>query len=209
MTLDELISTTRAILRDTALPYLWSDELVTMYLNEGQERVARLTHAFIPDRRELGLSAGEDMYALDADVIYVYSVQLDGYPDRLAPATDGWTPSDSTPSRPTRYTLDTESGYIRFYNVPDATYTALLRIARLPIAMSDSTPACELMPKFQLALPDWAAYRCFTHDDADGRDDKAADRARLRFDDQISDIKYELYRLQAGFVPRVHGLRVK
>lgn len=211
MTLDDLLAVTRSLLRDHASPPLWSDEIIVMYLNEAQERVARLTHSFVIVNRELEIDATDDIYPLDDDVIYVYSVRLDGYPGRLTGSTEGWTPESGNASRPTRYTTDVETQSIRFYSAPDKDYTAILRAAVLPkkLSVDDLDAEIELKTQHQLALPDWAAYRCYTHDDADGRNDMAAEKAKRRFEECLSEVKRDNYRLSTGHGQRANGLRVK
>ena len=211
MTLDELLVHTRDLLRDREKPYLWNDEVVVGYLNEAQELVARRTHSFIPSRREVSLSAGESTYSLDEDVVFVYSAQIEGLAGRLQPATDGWTPTDTIQSTPTRYVLDTETGAIRFYATPDDVYTVLLRVARLPAILTTGNLGAmvELKRQYHLTLADWAAYRCFTHDDADGRNDGAAEKAEMRFHKAVNEHKRDTYRLQTGHTMRVAGQRVK
>lgn len=213
MTTDELISFTRYNkLRDRAVPPLWPDDVVVVYLNEAQQRLATMTDSFVEENRELEITAGQRVYPLDSDIVFVYAIQLAGYPgERLQPSTEGWTPDDNVASRPTRYTLDRAMQSIRFYQIPDQDYTANLRIARLPAPLSldslDATP--ELPEQNEHALMDWAAYRCFTHDDADGRNDTAAEKSLQRFNEHMNKIKRDNYRLRTGFQARAHGQRVK
>jgi len=171
-----------------------------------------MTDTFVEENRALEITAGESVYPLDSDIVFVYAVQLAGYPgERLQPATEGWTPDDNVANRPTRYTLDRATQSIRFYQIPDQDYTANLRIARLPAPLSidslDATP--ELPEQNEQALMDWAAYRCFTHDDADGRNDMAAEKSLQRFNEHMNKLKRDNYRLRMGFQARAHGQRVK
>ena len=139
-------------------------------------------------------------------------MRFDGYDYiRLAPATENWTPDNTLSTMPTRYTLDRKTNSIRFYPVPDGAYTAILRVARLPAALTldDLEAEPELDEAYQIGLMDWAEYRCFTHDDADGRNDMAAEKAQHRFDEMVSRAKHDLYRLRMGNQPRAHGNRVK
>lgn len=213
MTLSELLRFTRYNkLRDRATPPLWSDETIVTYLDEAQDRFARATDSLVDDDIEIDLSSGESVYDLDREVVFVYSAYFVGYEyERLGPSTENWTPDTTMSTRPTRYTLDRKTNTIRFYPVPDGAYTAVLRVARLPETLSvdnlEATP--ELDESYQIALMDWAVYRCFTHDDADGRNDMAAEKALGRFNEMVSKAKHDLYRLRMGNQPRVHGNRVK
>ncbi len=212
MKLEELLDyTVKDVLRDTRTPRLFPDRLVVNYLDEAQQRVAQKTHSFVEAYRELSLTAGEDVYPLDDDIAYVYAARLDGQRDNLITVTESWTPYDSGPSKPTRYMTDTETQSIRFYGVPDAAYTVILRVARLPetLSLDRLTADVEIKERYQLALADWAAFRCFSNDDVDGRDDGAAEKALARFNMVVGEFKFDEYRLRTGHLQRVHGNRVK
>ena len=212
MTGNELLDYTRKyVLRDTRTPPLFPDELVVAYLDEAQQRIVQRTHAFVESLRELSLSENETLYPLDDDIAYVYAVRLDGYYDYLTTSTDSWTPQDGIKTRPTRYTVDTETQTIRFYPIPDGAYTAILRVARLPakLTLDNLDDDLELKDRYQLALADWAAHRCFMNDDVDGRNDGAAERALARFNMAVNEMKRDEYKLRTGHLMRVHGDRVK
>lgn len=210
MTLDRLLKLARKTLRDRSKPYLWDDEDIVTYLNEAQEKVVRKTLAFVRDDEELQLSAGTALYDLPDYVQLVYRVRLDGITGELAASTDNWTPVDNLLAQPSRYTLDTATQSIRFWSTPDKDYTAIMRIARFPteLAVDNLDAECELPGKYQLALVDWAAYRCFTHDDADGNNADAAQRAKDRYEEAVRDHKEDLYRFRTGGATRASGHRI-
>ncbi len=59
MTVDELLRFTRYNkLRDRAAPPLWPDDVVVVYLNEAQQRLATMTDSFVEENRELEIAAG-------------------------------------------------------------------------------------------------------------------------------------------------------
>lgn len=213
MLVKELLKFTRYNkLLDKASPPLWSDAVIVTYLDEGQTLFSRKTDYFIEDDIEISLSEGESVYDLDSKVAFVYAVRFDGYDYiRLAPATEGWTPDSTMSTMPTRYTLDRKTNSIRFYPVPDGPYTAILRVARLPaaLALDDLEAEPELREEYQIGLMDWAVYRCLTHNDVDGGNDMAAEKALARFNEMVSRAKHDTYRLRMGNQPRVHGDRVK
>ena len=212
MTLQELLDYTRKhVLRDVQQPYLFPDELVIAYLDEGNKKVATRTHHFVTATRELSLDAGENVYPLDEDIVYVYSVRLDGYHGWLTLSTEDWTKDDGTVSRPLRYTLDRETQTVRFHAIPDQAYTALLRCAVLPATLSEDALSAdvEIQDRFRLTPADWAAYRCFGNDDVDGRNDQAAANALARFNMAVGENKRDEYRLKFGHNARARGMRVK
>lgn len=211
MTSEELMAATRDVLRDNKKPPLYSDSTILRALNEAQDRFARLTHSFVESTRTLGLTAGEDLYLLDDDIVLVYSVSLEGYTGRLIRSTEAWLPDTAARGRPQWYTTDKDTQSIRFYQAPDLDYTAILRISRLPAALSLSDPCatCEVKARDQVALADWAAYRCLTQDDPDGRNDNAAALAKARFGEAINLAKAEGYRFNTGRSARARGNRIK
>ncbi len=212
MVVSDLLDHTRNnVLRDFRKPNLFPDPLVLGFLTEAQNIVATRTHTFLSAYREISLTAGEDEYPLDDDIVFVYSVRLDGYPGRLSVSTENWTPDNTSESRPTRYTVDKETQAIRFYVCPEAGYTAVLRVARLPVSMTEDTldDDVELKEQYQLCLPDWAAYRCLSLNDVDGMENQAAMLAKKRFDDAVNEIKFNEYRLKMSSNNHVRGRRVK
>lgn len=212
MTLSALLDYARKyVLRDTSVPPLWRDEVVVQRLNDAQRKVAVRVHAFVEDDWEIALYAGEANYPLDPATKFVYTVRLDGYPSRLTRSTESWTPDDGISTRPTRYTIDRKTRSIRFYPTPDDDYLAILRVARLPVDMSlDALDAeIELPDEYQLMLVDWAAYLCFSDDDADGRNDLAADRALKRYQERVSTYLHDEYHARTGQLAHVRGNRVK
>lgn len=212
MTLSELLDYTRKyVLRDMRKPYKWEDVVVVQRLDEAQKKAAIKTHSFVVDDRELYIEPDEAVYALDDDIVHVYSARFDGSTTRLQASTEGWTPNDLTKSQPSRYTLDRRTQSIRFYPIPDDYYTLILHVSRLPatLTLDGLNDDVELKDQYQLCLADWVAYRCFNDDDADGLNADAAARAKGRFYEAIGDIKRDEYRLRTGQTPRAHGQRVK
>jgi len=211
MTLDDLLSTTRKLLRDVSQGKLYDNDEIVLYLNDAQHKLAVRTHSFVSADRPMNLVVGEDMYTLDDDIMQVYSCTLEGYYGRLRRATETWMPDAISRAKPEGFTSDKVTQSLRFYPIPDQEYTAILRVARLPkpMTLDAGCAECEVKPHWQLALCDWAAYRCFTVDDADGRNDNAAKLAKARFDEAINAIKVENYRATAGQSARARGNRVK
>lgn len=211
MKIYEALALTRDILRDNRKPYLFSDASIVALLSEAQARVAQTTHYWVETEREMSLEAGEDVYALDADVLLVQSVRIDGYTERLLPSTEAWTPDIAEPARPSRYTTNIATRSIRFYAPPDAAYTALLRVAHRPPALSPDDLEAEipLPEECQSMLPDWAAYRCLVMNDADGLNEAAAERALTRYMTAARDLKRFVYRSNILPSAVAHGHRVK
>jgi len=207
----DLLTTIRTVLADVNEPYLWSDDALVLYANEGINNLCEELHLLVDTQEELALYAGEDTYELDAAIRFVYRVTLDGTPDPLGASVDCWTPSDSDPARPMRYTTDTESGAIRFWPQPDTNYTAVMRVARLPAPLMVNKVDAEIEIPIQYlpAVVDWVSYRCLIHQDIDGSNPKAAESALLRYERTLSRYRLRHSRFRLGSATRVGGNRIK
>ena len=213
MTLEECLEhTCKRVLRDINVPSLWSDDVRVRYANEGLAKIAERTHFLVDDSNyTVDLEAGEPRYELADDVKLVHSAKLKGYIGYLATCTESRIPNIDTNSRPTAFTCDAATGTLHFFPTPDTSYEAVLRVTRLPkkLKLNDANAEIELPEEWCLILADWVGYRCFAEDDADGRNDQAADRCQARFYQGLKDIKAAVYRLKMGNASQARGKRVK
>ena len=213
MTLEEFLEHTRKhVLRDFAVPPLWPEEVRVRYANEGLAKLAERSHFLVDDSNyTIDLEADESHYDLANDVKLVHSAKLTGYFGYLATCTEASIPNSTTSTRPLAFSCDAATGSLHFYPTPDATYEAVLRVARLPkkLDVDSQQDEIELPEEWCLILADWVGYRCFAEDDADGRNDQAADRCQARFYQGLKDIKTAVYRLKMGNASQARGRRVK
>lgn len=213
MTLEELLDHCRKqVLRDISTPPLWSHDVMVRYANEGLAKLAERTHYLVDDSNyTLDLEAGESRYDLESDVKMVHSVKLTGFIGYLATCTESRIPNVETGSRPTAFSCDAATGILHFFPTPESTYEAVLRVSRLPkkLDVDAQDDDIELPEEWCLILADWVGYRCFTEDDADGRNDQAADRCQARFYQGLKDIKAAVYRMKMGNASQARGRRVK
>lgn len=208
MDVKRLLSLTTTLLRDAATPPKWSVEDKLEYLNEAQEIFAAEVQSLVEVNYSLSLTAGEDLYDLDDTVVMVLGARY-ASGSRLRLGSDDRTPYGGS-GFPLRYVLDTTTQTIRFFPIPDEDVEITLRVRRAPTPMTsdDLDMECELPKRAQRLLPDWAAYRCWTHDDVDGRNDNAAAMAKDRFDAGVRDLKRKSFRSRTGVGARVHGNRI-
>lgn len=216
MTLSELLDYVRIdLLRDKSdlvsgsTDRLFSDELIVRYLDEAQKLFCRRTYALVDnssDLAEISISEDEPEYELDPLILFVYSARIstESYP--LADLTFGYIPTYSTDCTglPTAYSLDEANRIIRFYPIPDASYTVKLRIARLPSAdltLDDLDASPEIDAQYHLDLGDFAAYRCLQNNDIDGSDKGTADVLRKEWEMKVREAKREFYRYRLGATP--------
>jgi hypothetical protein len=205
----ELLETTRTdMLRDTALPYLWSDDLIYRYLNEAQDRFCRRTYALLDDETDIttfDTEIGVSTYKLDPKVLMVLSARISTQSQDLKPRTRYVMPNHlvSSTGTPHQYTQDEAAGAIRLYPVPDAVHTVVMRVARLPANKIDDITAPEIPEKYHLDLAEWAVYRCLNNNDPDGGNAKAAESFKKTWTQRLMEAANEYYRTRLNNNPLV------
>ena len=166
----------KEILRDTAQPYLWSDESLCEFIAQANDEFAEAVQHIRDSTSiatEVTLEVGVDSYALNSVVLSVMSAKLAGQDTGLiragSPALDGYVPSPETvqwleqinygtakDGTPLVFTTDegVENGgtaMIRFWPVPaveDAEKIVRLRVIRLPLVPC-SMDTLESRPEMQ------------------------------------------------------------
>ena len=163
----ELMDHTRnEILRDVVGPYLYSEDALLRFLNEGYKQFARRTHCFVDELTTLETVAGTARYDLPADTIFLREVyREDGVP--LSSHTRRAKPSRLLTGKPIAYTTDTKHSTVKFYPTPDAAYTLeLTRAIEAPTV--DLSSDIDLPYEQAMLLPLWMAYRALQNNDPDG-----------------------------------------
>lgn len=194
------------VLRDYAVPYLWSDDLLMTYLNEAQNVMAEDTHCLLDNSSlvaELVTSDGQAEYDLDAAVIHVYSVVHDNeyFPLRDATSNRFGAPVTTATGKPTAYVLDEALSTITLFPTPDATYTLNMRVARRPLEAMSDTVDPEIPARLHLDLIEYAAYRCLVNNDSDAQN---IGKSKVFLDSwtrRVLDAKRKYYRLRHGADP--------
>lgn len=208
MTGAELLEYVRSdLLRDSAQPYLWSDELIFKYLTEAQQIMAEETYCLSDNSTEsittITTEADTAEYDLSDLVLHVYSARVSTVSYNMRDWTSRVVPSHllTTTGQPVAYSLDEALGVIRFYPVPEDEYTIYLRVARLPqTAISDDDDP-EIPTRLHIDLGDFAAYRCLLNNDVDGNNKGAAAEFLGAWHEKLSKAKHRYYRLRHGANP--------
>jgi hypothetical protein len=195
----------RDLLRDSALPYLWGDDLILMYLNEAEQTMAEETYCLSDNTSEvtvLNIGLGQAEYELDERVLHVYSATIEGDNFPLYNLTRRRTPTNSltVTGRPVSYNLDEAANTITFHPAPDEDLTILLRVARLPLEDFTTSTEPEINKRLHLDLCEFAAYRCASQPDADGFNAKAAKEYQASWLRRLVKAKRKYYRLRHGTV---------
>jgi len=204
MTAQEIIDYLRVhVLRDSARPYLWSDELMLMYLNEGYSQFCVVTGTRLEDEAyTIALSPGEYQYPLDEDILVVHSAKLYGATYELRNYTRRNLPPPSTTETgtPEAFTTDEKVGYLRVYPTPDTAIDLYLRAsADLPELALDDTPL--IGRSYHMGLADHVAFRCLTTNDTDGMNVPVTEKHKANFEEFLNGAKRDMYRLRMGNAP--------
>ena len=205
----ELLDHTRKdVLRDSAWPYLWSDDLIYTRLNEAQILFCRKTHALRDNTSsftQITTEIGVNEYALDPTVLGISSASISGQVHDMHDKTRTYVPSNLLTSTglPTVYTTDEATHTLRLYPVPNAVYTVLMRVARKPLVPISDTTSPEIPEEYHLDLVEYAAYRCLRGNDPDGSNAKAAEEYNKTWSQRLSLAKNEYYKFRHGANPTV------
>lgn len=204
MTGQELLDYLRVdVLRDNALPYLWSDDLILRMLSEAESQFARKTYALASNTPTITTVVGTSTYAVPTGSLYVFSAAISTSARDLSNYTRKVIPSNlaSASGTPQLFVNDESSRTIRLYPVPDAVVTVNLRTARLPAAAITLYTSPEIPEEYHLDLAEYVAWRLLQSNDADGSSTNASDRHRVDWLNRLSDAKREYYRFRMGSNP--------
>lgn len=168
MTLAELIVEFRSARSDDKVPYLWSDEEITAYLNEAMNEACERA-LLIEDRTTgecctIGLSIAEPNYTLHESVLGIKRLTVAGLPldetsiEDLDAGDAYW---ETRTGAPRAFVREGMSG-LRIVPIPTAAEDATLTVWRLPLEplsadRPDESP--EIHAIYHRRLLPWV-YRC-------------------------------------------------
>ncbi len=211
MTGAELLAFTRELLRDTVVPFLWSDTAIYKYLNDAQKIMAERTHCIVDDENyEVLLEAGVRSYTLEDEILLVLAAIIDG---ETTPLKAGFTPLGSvffanSESIPTNYSLTGGTHRISFAPTPDDAYTVKLVVAIRPTTTINTAVSPEVPTAFHTALADYAASKCLLHNDVDGLNIAASEAFGRSFLEAVRDLKAQIYQHRLGPDANVVPMRI-
>jgi len=205
MTTEELLEHLRVnILRDEAVPPLWSDEELLAYLDDAQRIMARFTHCLVSTTggaSQITTAAGVSAYPLHPAVLHVSAVYCEETRRELSPAA--YAPFAAGHGAPQAYRASIDNaGELLVFPVPDNTYTLRLRVARDPLESMAKGGEPEVPVQWRLALVDWAAYRALRANDPEQLNMAAANDLNTQWRLSLRDMKRDIYQLNTGPHPR-------
>lgn len=184
------------VLRDAPAPFLFSDDEIVAYINEGLSKFCRGTHSLI-DRFVVQLDEGVSTYDLPESTIHVRHVTTPaGVP--LQPITRRHPLPERT-GRPRVYTADVATGKFRVYPAPNEDTELELDVALMHEEVEDGDDI-HLDPDHALLLAQWVAYRCLQNNDPDGSNTIAAEPFLASWLDGVRNAKMEFQHLRMGDV---------
>lgn len=181
---------------------LFPDSTLYLYLNEGYNRLCRLSSCIIDasddEYTAVALESGVDVYQLSKKVVNVLSATCAGRevtPSGRAVLVNAGFFSPSSGSPPASFALDEETGMIRVFPKPGVDQQGLvlrLRVVRLPrkgISKDTASVALEVADDFALGIVEWAAHKALRNHDADVENMAKADRHLASFNDYVAEAK--------------------
>jgi hypothetical protein len=182
----------REKLDDAVAPYLWSDEELARYLNNGCDEICLRTRGLQDSRSDLctiALLVGVATYALDPAIYVVRRASISGVGDQLTRCNarqldrchSGW--DDSTRyqnARPQYAVFDMDSRSITLFPTPDVVGSLRLTVWRRPtegerVDVTGDLSEIPVIPDHLHAeLKYWIAHEAFSNKDSEKYDDKRA-----------------------------------
>lgn len=221
MNLQELVNHTRSsVLRDTAIPSLWSDIEITLYLNHAENEFAIRTHDIVDDSTpavvQFSTVAGQKVYPLHQSIIMINELGIVEYDVDDPTVEVNYTQlHDRTRrqlrrrfgiGRPCLYTAQVRSNSIRLDPTPDAAYTIEMVVARKPLQpMSDPEHVPEVDAQYHLNLCDFAAFRCLTNNRPEGAEMASGAEFKALWDLAVRDAKRAITNERAGVNPKARS----
>ena len=194
MTLADLIVMYRAQAFDNAEPYFCSDELLTIYANEGQDEACRrgeLLRSASAPFCTVAFSAGDESVALDPRIIRIKSVRVNDKiarvitDDQMGEMFPEWM-DDTSRSEPTHLVEGVETGRLYLWPRPAASGTVKLVVHRLPLErMANDVDEPEIRSELHPQLVDWMLYRAHSREDVEIFNDTKARLALGRFESEF------------------------
>lgn len=196
MRLGELLNLFRSEVDDITEPQLWSDEEAIEFANDAQLEACRRARLLVDSTTSAICQipvtvASAGLVALDPRVQFVRQVRFAGrIPMRrmtmqdMAAHNPYW--QDASPSTPTVFIPDYESGKLLFWPPPVADLVAKATVVRDPLEeMADEQDAPEIPPRFHRSLRYWMMFRAYGKQDAEANDPKKAADSLALFEQEF------------------------
>ena len=198
-----LLDTVRSdVLRDSVSPFLFSQESLLLYANEGYQQLARRTHYF-RDRTSLAVEAGKAVYDLPVNTIFIHQVWLGNW--RLEHLTRQHQPAPVA-GKPRAYSTDVPTNKLILYPTPDTADSLSIHRVYKPDELTLGG-TIDMPSEWAVPLQDWIAYRALRNNDPDGSDTIAADKFWESWEVHVRDVKRAVMAEDAGAMASAQPVR--
>ena len=192
MTLGEIITLYRANVQDEQEPYFCSDELLTLYANEGQDEACRRGAVLIDSTSAactVSYQPNDRSVAIDPRFLLVMdAIDEDGWPlDRIEAAEmaclyPSWR-AETRRGRPGVLVQGLDSDRLHLWPRPAVAGSIALTVRRLPLVrLADLNDVPEIRSEAHPALADWLAYKAHSRQDTELFNETKARAALQRFE---------------------------
>lgn len=191
MTLKELIAAFRVRAGDNVAPYQFSDEEITVFLNQADAEAAEralLIHDETTDAVcDVTLAADTATLSLHASILKIERATLsDGVTklevksrEQLDREWPDWETATGTP----QYLIENGDGTATVVPIPTEADTASLVVKRLPLTeMAAEADTPEIPVRWHYKMLDWALHLAYSMPDADTFDKQKADKHESAFE---------------------------
>lgn len=202
MTGAELLTECRTRLRDTTVPYFWSDSAIMSYLNKAEQVFAELTYILVDtDTYVAVVPSGEAKVELDPEILHVFAAQEDSGGVVLRRLNAGnlrllYASATGTP----RYffTASSKPLVLGVYPKADADYTLNMVVAIKPSATFGVNDEPQIPTEYHLDLVHYVMGVCLNQPDTDAYDPQLANTHEDAWAIALRDAKRDVFRIQYG-----------
>lgn len=191
MTLEDLISLYRDQAGDKFEPYFCDDELLTKYVNQGQDEACRRGALLVQSTGpmcQIAFDAGAELVPLNANVVQVMRSFVDGHAVSVVSVQEmdahhpGWQ-FDQVRARPQVLISGLTTGALHLWPIPSVAGSIRLTVQHLPVKpMRVESDRPEIRREAHPALVDWMLYRVYSTTDGDLFDPRKAEVSLKNFE---------------------------
>lgn len=183
MNAEIMLETARTTLDDLAEPYLWSNDELIGYANEGEGEACRRARLIVDSTTDevtlVALEAGEATADLDDRILFIRRAKLAGRSQVLRRISvqdlDKQNPDwEDQTGEPSHYIPDMDDGKFRPWPTPEDDSTVRLTVVRLPLEDITEDTEPEIKARYHRALVSWMLYRAYSKQDAETKDETKA-----------------------------------
>jgi hypothetical protein len=197
MELSDVLTMLRVDLDDLVKEYLWSDEILIGYIDQGYKEFARITRV-LTDQSTAGLAetpvtANDSWVTLDPRVLEVRRAYLVTAGVELSKANFNQAPMKETFSRPSCFVSDQVQNQLRLIPGPTENDTLCMNVVRLPLEDLEESPDLEFHDRrYWQVVNAFAAALAWRNPDVDTFDTNRAAEAEARFYERAEEIRVEI-----------------